>query len=322
MSTYLVAIVIGHLVSVDREVAPASDEGQPRPLSLWGTPDQVSNLEYAADAAAAILPSFETTFGVPYALPKLDLVAIPDFSAGAMENWGLITYRQTALLVSPTSSLLDKRYVTKIIAHEVSHQWFGNDVTMAWWSDLWLNEGLASYLEYLGADAVHPGLSFFDHFYIEDVPYAMYFDSKQASHPMSLPAASINSTDSIEALFDPVEYEKGGSLLRMLRAWINRGNYSSIAGAAADGWESVAAQTPPTPLTWASDLFLGGLRRYLESHQFNSTVAGDLWSSLSKSIGIELGPLMETWSRSKGYPVVTVSVDAKRSVWLQQAPFS
>lgn len=122
MSTYLVAIVIGQLASAEREVPAAVEGGAPRKVAVWGVPDQVSNLEYAADAAAAILPAYERAFGIPYSLPKLDLVAIPDFSAGAMENWGLITYRQTALLVSPTSSLLDQRYVTKLVAHEMAHQ--------------------------------------------------------------------------------------------------------------------------------------------------------------------------------------------------------
>lgn len=331
MSTYLLAIVIGDLRGVTREVPPPSApelvphqgapqststsppaSGTPRNITVWGTPDQIANLEFAADAAAAILPAYEAAFGTAYTLPKLDLVAIPDFSAGAMENWGLITYRQTALLVSPTSSLLDRRAVAKIVAHEISHQWFGNLVTMAWWNDLWLNEGFASYLEYLGATAAQPDGSYYETFYVDDDPYALKYDSKAASHPMSLDASTVLSTDRIESLFDPVEYERGGSVLRMLRAWINRGNASAPAG---ETWEA-AASTP------TADPFLQGLTKYLHLHAFNSTVASDLWPVLSEAVGVDLGPLMEAWTYVQGYPLLTVSIDAKRGVWLQQAPFS
>lgn len=138
MSTYLVAVVIGHLASAQRQVPPALEGGEPRNVSVWGVPDQIANLEYAADTAAAILPAYEKAFGVPYSLPKLDLVAIPDFSAGAMENWGLITYRQTALLVSQTSSLLDKRYVAKVVAHEMAHQVSGEEYSFYFLSSYWL----------------------------------------------------------------------------------------------------------------------------------------------------------------------------------------
>lgn len=332
MSTYLVAIVIGDLRSVTRTVPPPTvpvpshllspsssfpapaTEPIPRNVTLWGIPDQVANLEYAADAAAAILPAFETAFGTAYALPKLDLIAIPDFAAGAMENWGLITYRQTALLVSPTSSEADKRYVVKVVAHEMAHQWFGNLVTMNWWNDLWLNEGFASYLEFLGADVAHPGQSFYEYYYPNDVPYALHYDSKRAAHAMSLPVASVNSTDRIESLFDPVEYERGGAVLRMLRAYINRGNASVPV---AESWEAAAGAAGP-----AADPFLAGLHQYLSQYQFNSTTASQLWDALSPAVGVDLGALMEAWTFQQGYPVLSVSVDAKGGVWVTQAPFS
>lgn len=308
-----------HMDHMHSSSMPGSTDGdeafqQARHVSVWGTRDQIANLEYAADTAAAILPAYESALGVPYSLPKLDLVAIPDFSAGAMENWGLITYRQTALLVSPTSSLTDKIYVAKVVAHEMAHQWFGNLVTMAWWSDLWLNEGFASYIEYMGAHAAHAELSFYDRFYPDDVPYALLYDSKRASHAMSLESMAVNSTDKIESLFDPVEYERGASVLRMLRAWINRGNMSMVAG---DNWEATVTAGGPS-----TDLFLHGIQRYLETFQYNATTPQQLWSAVSQSVGVELGPLTETWTHSQGYPVLSVSVDGKRNVWVQQAPFS
>ena len=287
---------------------------EPRTVTVWGLPHQLANLEYAADAAAAMLPVYENAFGLAYALPKLDLVAIPDFSAGAMENWGLITYRQTALLVSSTSSEIDKRYVTKVIAHEMAHQWFGNLVTMEWWNDLWLNEGFASYLEFLGADGVQPNQGYYENYYVGDVPYALQYDSKRAAHPMSLASLGVNSTDKIESLFDPVEYERGGAVLRMLRAYINRGNASLPI---PENWESAGSAAGP-----AGDLFLSGLRQYLLQYKFNSSSAHQLWESVSPVVGVDLPALMHDWTYQQSYPLVSVTVDAKGGVWLSQAPFS
>jgi aminopeptidase N len=304
----------------------------PRNVTVWGTPDQISNLDYAADAAAAILPAYEAALGTAYALPKLDLVAIPDFSAGAMENWGLITYRQTALLVTPTSSASDKRYVTQVVAHEMAHQWFGNLVTMNWWNDLWLNEGFASYFEFIGADAAHPEEQFLDSYYSTDVAKALHYDSKIAAHPMSLVATAVNHTDKIESLFDPVEYERGGSVLRMLRAYINRGNASMPA---PEGWEASTpgenteeesttstASMQSIVSTPATDPFLAGLLQYLDQHKYNSTTAAQLWTAMAPAVGIDLPALMEAWTYQQGYPVLSVTVDAKGGVWVTQAPFS
>jgi len=305
-----------------------SNPSLPRNVTVWGTPDQISNLDYAADAVAAILPAYEAALGTAFALPKLDLVAIPDFSAGAMENWGLITYRQTALLVTPTSSVSDKRYVAKVVAHEMAHQWFGNLVTLNWWNDLWLNEGFASYFEFMGADAAHPEEQFFDSYYSTDVVSALHFDSKKAAHPMSSVASSVNHTDKIESLFDPVEYDRGGAVLRMLRAYINRGNASVPA---PEGWEASLPGTPGADSTAAmdsivstpsTDPFLAGLHQYLDEHKYNSTTAAQLWAAMAPAAGIDLPALMEAWTYQQGYPVLSVTLDAKGGVWVTQAPFS
>jgi aminopeptidase N len=305
-----------------------ADPFLPRNVTVWGTPDQISNLNYAADVAAAILPAYEAALGTAYALPKLDLVAIPDFSAGAMENWGLITYRQIALLVTPTSSSSDIRYVTKIVAHEMAHQWFGNLVTMNWWNDLWLNEGFASYFEFIGADAAHPEEQFLDSYFSTDVAYALHFDSKKAAHPMSLTSSLVNHTDKIESLFDPVEYERGGAVLRMLRAYINRGNASFPA---PEGWEAAIPGTiteestavmESKVATPSTDPFLAGLQQYLHQHKYNSTTAAQLWTAMAPAAGIDLPALMEAWTYQQGYPVLSVTVDAKGGVWITQAPFS
>ena len=190
-------------------------------------------------------------------------------------------------------------------------QWFGNLVTMAWWGELWLNEGFASYLEYVGAHAAHPELSFFDSFYPDNVPYALAFDAKRGSHPMSA-TTLVNSTATIESMFDAVEYERGAAVLRMLRAWADRNNQTSGAG----GWEVRADADPGT------DAFLSGMQQYLLQYQFGATTAPQLWASLSAPLGLDIAPLMEKWAYTQGYPVISVALDQKRGVWLQQAPFT
>jgi puromycin-sensitive aminopeptidase len=318
MSTYLLAVVIGKLKSVQREIELPSEgvwksneyyiqpEGNKRIVQVWGIPSQVATLEFAADAAAAIVPFYEDTLQVAYALPKLDLVAIPDFSAGAMENWGLITYRQIALSVSPTSSLQDKRYVTIIIAHELAHQWFGNLVTMSWWNDLWLNEGFASYFEYLGATAVHPEMSFLDDFYIDNLPLAFDFDGKQNSHALSMGEGAVTNSSAIEGVFDAIEYQKGASVLRMLRAWMNR---------ESDTWETDTSAS-------SNDMFLKGIHEYLIAHSYRNSSARALWESVEGPSDVDLMPLMHEWTFMDGFPLVTVVVDGKGSVTLKQQKFS
>ena len=328
MSTYLLAIVIGKLASVRREIdVPVegvwkSDEyyrsdlisasNNKRVVQVWGVPSQIKSLEYAANVAAAIVPFYEGALQVAYALPKLDLVAIPDFSAGAMENWGLITYRETALMISPTSSLDDTRYVTLVVAHELAHQWFGNLVTMTWWNDLWLNEGFASYVEYLGSESAHPELSYLEDFYIENQPKALEFDGKNVSHSLSMPMENVMSSSSIEGVFDAIEYQKGGSVLRMLRSWMNRD-----ASIELDGWEMATANQVPT-----TDPFLKGLHEYLIKYSYKNSSASALWESIGTSSDIDLIPLMNEWTFKDGYPLVTVSVDGKGNVKLQQQRFS
>ena len=325
MSTYLLAIVVGKLQAVTREidlpannvwwtkdyyVAPGGGKAKKRVINVWGIPSRVDNLEFAADAAATIVPFYEDKLRVAYALPKLDLVAIPDFSAGAMENWGLITYRQVALEVSPTSSLDDRRYVSIIVAHELAHQWFGNLVTMSWWNDLWLNEGFASYVEYLGADAAHPEMSLLEDFYSDIVPVALEYDAKSSSHALSTNAATVSSSSSIEGVFDAIEYQKGGAVLRMVRAWMNRDAISKDG----EGWE--------TSRTHENDPFLSGLRQYLVDHSYRNSSALALWESVEKPIDVDLIPLMHEWTFMDGYPMVTVTMDGKGNIMLSQQKFS
>ncbi|KAL4447646.1 hypothetical protein ABPG75_004865 [Micractinium tetrahymenae] len=310
MSTYLVCVIIGEFVSKTQVVPGAGTSGSVN-VSVWGTPERMGHLQYALDAAAAILPAYEKALGVPFPLEKMDLIAIPDFAAGAMENWGLITYRETALLVSNESSVLDRRYVSLVVAHEMAHQWFGNLVTMDYWGELWLNEGFASYFEFVGATAAEPGGEFFSTFYSSSLPIALYFDSKKSSHALSMDPATMNSTDKIESVFDAVMYDKGGAVLRMLRAWANRDNRELPLPT----YETIPGATP------AQDPFLGGLQKYLQYHAYNNTRAPDLWASVGGALGPELPSNMQQWTYQQGYPLVNVSMDPQGRVWLHQAPF-
>ena len=152
MSTYLLALVMGELQSKSATTKSGVD------VNVWSTPAQkLSSLDFALKEAVDTIVFFDDYFGVPYPLPKADHVAVPDFSAGAMENWGLITYRETALIVEEQhSGLAARQYVSSVIAHELSHQWFGNLVTMKWWNNLWLNESFASIMENIAPNALHP----------------------------------------------------------------------------------------------------------------------------------------------------------------------
>ena len=151
------------------------------------------------------------------------MIAIPDFSAGAMENWGLITYRETALLYKPgVSALTNKQRIAIVVAHELAHQWFGNLVTPSWWTDLWLNEGFASYVEYIGVEAVQPEMKLMEQFVVMDLQSVMRIDSLESSHPISIP---VNHPDEISEIFDRISYSKGASIIRMMDHFLSTATF-------------------------------------------------------------------------------------------------
>ncbi|GBO03253.1 Aminopeptidase Ey, partial [Araneus ventricosus] len=195
MSTYLLAFIV-------------SDFGKrgTDQFSVWSRKSVIDTTAYALEVGPKILSFYETFFKVKYPLPKTDMVAIPDFSAGAMENWGLITYRETALLYDTRySSASNMQRVATVISHELAHQWFGNLVTPRWWDDLWLNEGFASYVEYLGVNAVHPEWKMDEQFVLDDLQDVLELDCLRTSHPISLP---VRHPDEINEIFDRISYGK------------------------------------------------------------------------------------------------------------------
>ncbi|PRP79821.1 puromycin-sensitive aminopeptidase-like [Planoprotostelium fungivorum] len=269
MSTYLLAWVIGHF---DYISGYTQDHKEVRVYTPLGK----SHLgHYALQTSLQCLPFYEKFFEFEYPLPKMDLIAIPDFAAGAMENWGLVTYRETALLIDPqTSSTVTKQRVARTVCHEIAHMWFGNAVTMEWWTYLWLNEGFARFVEHLAVDHIYPEYDIFTQF-VTDVYYlALGLDSLRNTHAVEVP---VKLAQEVNEIFDTISYAKGGSCLRML-------------------YWNVGAEN-----------FRRGLALYVDKYKYKNTVTENLWDSLSEATGRDIKKLMDSWIKQEGYPVVTAS---------------
>ncbi|HVQ44656.1 MAG TPA: M1 family metallopeptidase [Candidatus Saccharimonadia bacterium] len=267
MSTYLLAYVVGEFEYLEGETA----EGvRVRALATPGHKDQ---LAFALDMATWTLSFFGDYFGIPYPLPNLDMVALPDFAAGAMENWGLVTYRETALLLDPErTSLMAKQRVAEIVTHELAHQWFGNLVTMRWWNDLWLNEGFATWCADLARNARFPEWEIWAHFTADETGRAMELDSLVSTHPIEV---EVEDPRGLDEIFDAVSYSKGGSVIRMLHHYLGDQDFRK------------------------------GLHAYLTKHSYANAVTHDLWRALEAASGKPVDALMSAWTSKPGYPVVT-----------------
>lgn len=270
MSTYLVAFVISNFQAISTTTARGL------PVRVFARPEVVVEQgAFALEAAANITTFFEQFTNINFALPKLDLIAIPDFSAGAMENWGLITYRETALLVTPDSGPRDVQRVAVVVAHELAHQWFGDLVTMAWWSDLWLNEGFASYMEYVGTAQFRPSYQMWEQFISADFLPALHTDSLASSRAIH---ANVESPGAIDEMFDTITYSKGGSVLRMIASFLG-------------------------DTTWRD-----GLRHYLSVNAYANAVPDTLWAAQQAVSGLDVPTYMRNWIYEPGYPVVRATL--------------
>ncbi|XP_059422397.1 glutamyl aminopeptidase [Carassius carassius] len=269
MSTYLVCFAVHQFHYVERT------SKRNIPLRIYAQPLQISTAEYAADVTRIIFDYFEEYFDMEYSIEKLDKIAIPDFGTGAMENWGLITYRETNLLFDKNeSSSINKQRVASVIAHELVHQWFGNIVTMDWWDDLWLNEGFASFFEYVGVEEAEPDWGMRDIMLINDVFPVMVDDALLSSHPIIV---DVSSPAEITSVFDAISYNKGASILRMLEDLLGR------------------------------DTFRDGCRRYLKNYQFQNAKTTDFWKALADESGVPVADIMDTWTKQMGYPVLNLT---------------
>ena len=285
MSSYLLAFVIGELHKKSARTKSGVE------VNVWATPAQNENtLDFALDIATRSIDFYDEYFGVKYPLPKSDHVALPDFSSGAMENWGLITYRESCLLADPElTPESSRRFIATVIAHELSHQWFGNLVTMQWWNDLWLNESFANMMEYVAIDALHPEWRMWEDFATNEVTAALRRDSLDGVQSVQ---ADVNHPDEISTLFDPaIVYAKGGRLLVMVRKLIGE------------------------------EAFRAGLKSYFEKFAYKNTVGNDLWQELESASGQPIVNLMNTWISQPGLPVVSVSNSHDAAILSQERFF-
>ena len=275
MSTYLLAFIVGELKSI-------STDKFRLPIKVYMTPDQNdSDGQFALEVAAKTLAFYEKAFQAPYPLPKMDMVAIPDFAAGAMENWGLVTYRVVDLLFDQKSAgAATKERVAEVVQHELAHQWFGNLVTMDFWDGLWLNEGFATWMSWYSCNEFYPEWKVWESFVIDTLQGALGLDGLRSSHPIEVP---VHRAEDINQIFDAISYSKGSSVLRMISKYLGE------------------------------DVFIDGVRRYIKKHAWGNTQTSDLWDALGEASGKDVAQVMDIWTKNIGYPVITVTEDAKDS---------
>nr|CAD7604667.1 unnamed protein product [Timema genevievae] len=285
MPTYLLCFVIS-----DFQRLPPIQITQGFPFSVYSTPFQVSKTKYPLEMGAPIMEYFIKYFIIPFPLPKLDNIAIPDFHAGAMENWGLITYREVMFLYDANfSSSLNKWIVVIVIAHELAHMWFGNLVTLKWWDNLWLNEGFASFMQYKGVNHAHPDWEPMELFPLNNLHVVMKLDAVLSSHPI---VQKIEHPDEITEIFDLISYLKAASIIRMMEDFMGEENFRK------------------------------GIISFLNKFEFANAVTQDLWDELQIIVpDIDITRIMDSWTRQMGFPVVQVSLLKGGNRELRQSRF-
>ncbi len=272
MSTYLLAFLVGDFEYIEHTTKKGVK------VRIITVPGKKEQGRFALDVTLKCLDYYEQYFDIPYPLNTLDLIAIPDFESAAMENWGAITYRETELLIDEHSSLSNKQRVAIVICHELAHQWFGNLVTMEWWNDLWLNEGFASYMEYVAVDHIFPSWNIWSQFLFSDHDRALRLDGMVSTHPIEVP---VHDPNDIGQIFDAISYSKGASVIRQLASYIGQ------------------------------EAFRDGLRYYLKKHSYKNTETIHLWQAFekqsSKSGKKNITKMMDAWTKKPGYPLVSVN---------------
>ena len=283
MSTYLLAFIIGDL---DKCTTIAENNVE---INVWATKHNVIHGEFALQVAKDLLKYYNDYFQIDYPLPKLDHLAIPDFAAGAMENWGAITYREVALLFDEKNSApATKQRIAEIVAHEMAHMWFGDLVTMKWWNDLWLNESFASWMATKAIDNLFPEWNMWTQFIYTDYNSGLSLDGLENSHPI---VQAVNNPSEINQLFDAISYSKGASIIRMLETYVGE------------------------------DKFRNGLRKYMQLYKYSNAEGNNLWECVQEASGMEIIPMMESWTKQTGYPVVNVTWETNSKLNLTQERF-
>ncbi|CAH1127177.1 unnamed protein product [Ceutorhynchus assimilis] len=289
MSTYLTCFIVSDFTYTNTTF---DNDGNQTELRVYASPGNLEKTTYAGEVAKKVIEYYVKYFGIPYPLPKLDMVAIPDFVSGAMEHWGLVTYRETALLYTNTThSTANKQRVATVVAHELAHSWFGNLVTMDWWNDLWLNEGFASYIEFKGTDAAEPDWEMMTQFQTSDLHSVLSLDATLSSHPI---VVTVTTPDEITSIFDTISYNKGASILRMLEDTVGATNFQT------------------------------GVTSYLNKHKYGNAVTQDFLNEIQAAVGttFDVTQMMDTFTIQMGYPIVSVTYDAvSRNYTLTQKRF-
>ncbi len=282
MASYLVAFSSGVLDGEENEVAGTK-------LRVLATTGKRDRMKLAMDATKSVLPFYNEYFGVKYPLPKLDQIAFPSVGAGGMENWGAIVYSDTALLFDPAAGAQASRErVFDVVAHEIAHQWFGDLVTMAWWDNLWLNEGFASWMATKAADHFNPSWKKWLRA-AHSAEAAMNLDARSTTHPIEQPTISESQ---VTDAFDEITYQKGQCILRMIESWLG------------------------------PEKFRDGMRLYFSRHAHGSTTTADLWQALEDSSGEKVRAMAAGWTEQLGFPVVTVRDVGRGEIELSQRRFT
>ncbi|KAF9156775.1 Aminopeptidase 2 mitochondrial [Actinomortierella ambigua] len=271
MPTYLLAWTIGDFDFIEAYTSGEYNES-PLRCRVYTPVGLAEHGRYALDLAVKSVEIFARMFDMPHPLPKLDMVAIPDFAPGAMENWGLISFRIFALLVDEYGSQDRKRGIASTVVHEIAHQWFGNLVSMEWWSDLWLFEGFATFLAFVVVDEINPNWEVWTEF-VNKIQEVLRQDSLRTSHPVEV---EVTNPNDITQIFDEVSYMKGASVLRMLSAWLGQ------------------------------DQLLRGIRTFINKYMWSNANTEDLWMTLAEECKLDVPGFMAKWTRQTGYPVLSV----------------
>ncbi|MGC8568697.1 MAG: M1 family metallopeptidase [Nitrososphaeria archaeon] len=286
MSTYLLYLGVGDFDEIE-------DVHDGKKIMLAAYDGKSARGRYAVEVAGRVIDFYESYFGIKYPLPKLHLIAVPEFAVGAMENWGAITFREIALLADEKSSESVRRNVATVVAHEIAHQWFGDLVTMKWWDDLWLNESFATFMSYKAIAAVFPEWDHWEDFVLAETDPALHMDSLSTTHPIHVP---VKSPEEAEQIFDDISYGKGASVLRMLEDYLGEGNFRK------------------------------GIMSYLKANAYANATMNDLWISLNEASGHDVLSIMTDWVTKPGHPVLiarrgdgSVSIKQMRFGYLQRS---
>ncbi|NDD31006.1 MAG: M1 family peptidase, partial [Proteobacteria bacterium] len=290
LPTYLIALAVGRFAKgsgADATSATTESAAGATPIGTWAVPEKLHLTAFAQEVAENVLPRLEAWFGLPYAFGKLDQIGLPDFEAGAMENAGLVTYREVALLLDPAvASLPQQKRVAEVVTHELAHQWFGNLVTMTWWDDLWLNEAFATWMANVIVDQWRPVWNVWRDFDAGKAS-AMALDAMRSTHPIR---GEVRTVDEATESFDLITYEKGGATLRMFERFLG------------------------------ADAFREGVRLYMRRHARGNAVAADLWSALGEASGQPVTRLADAWLEQPGFPLVSARVEGS-TLHLRQERF-